>query len=143
MARAVTPTRLVKLPKQGLDHYLTIHPGVAPHGTGKGQEIIEDRAHLRGVKGHSDIQHRGADTFRFKPGPKAVDLGAFAGNHDRGGSIDRGDAGTRMASSEGGRDTFLAGSDGQHSATWRQRLLQFAQPGNSTRCTRERVSGGP
>ena len=29
MARAVTPTRLVKLPKQGLDHYLTTHPGVA------------------------------------------------------------------------------------------------------------------
>ena len=43
MARAVTPTRLVKLPKQGLDHYLTTHPGIA----GQLTEILTPRLYRR------------------------------------------------------------------------------------------------
>ena len=43
MARAVTPTRLVKLPKQGLDHYLTTHPGVARQVT----DILTPRLYRR------------------------------------------------------------------------------------------------
>ena len=43
MARAVIPTRLVKLPKQGLDHYVTTHPGVARQLT----DILTPRLYRR------------------------------------------------------------------------------------------------
>ena len=42
-ARAITPTRLVRLPKQGLDHYLATHPAVA----GKLTDILTPRLYRR------------------------------------------------------------------------------------------------
>ncbi|MCY4400909.1 MAG: cyclic nucleotide-binding and patatin-like phospholipase domain-containing protein [Gemmatimonadetes bacterium] len=42
-ARAITPTRLVRLPRQGLDHYLANHPGVA----GQLTDILTPRLYRR------------------------------------------------------------------------------------------------